>query len=145
MYTENHRHASIDRANNEFLRRMLGGELMGGARAVMNEMEDESQKPHLPGCGTENNCTEHMESEQEAVPHGARGEERPQCNEGDEAFCPKYMQMPSLAMVYAPHQCWQNLLDPETALERGSQFAELILPFDAGDRCMRMGGGKGRC
>jgi hypothetical protein len=38
--------------------------------------------------------------------------------------------MPSLAMVYAPKQCWQNLLDPAVGLAHGSIFADLILPFE---------------
>jgi|GEM_PF-2441940 len=35
----------------------------------------------------------------------------------------------SLAMVYAPYQIWRNILDADTALSKGSVFAELIKPF----------------
>ena len=38
-----------------------------------------------------------------------------------------------LASVYAPMQIWRNLYDPETALERGTLFKELDLPFVCGE------------
>ena len=145
MYTENTRHTSLDRANDDFLRRMLGGELTGGERAVMTKMEEALQKPLHSGCAMGDGCMERREAEHNAVEQRPRAEEGPSCNEGDENGCPKYLYASSLAMVYAPYQCWQNLLDPESALEQGSQFADLILPFEAGGRCMRTGGGKGRC
>ena len=141
MYMENNRHVSQGRANDEFLRRMLGGELVGGERAVMNQPEEAPQlHEHMMG----ERCQEQMPLE--TVELQARGEAVPPCNQGDEeaCACPKSMRMPSLAMVYAPHQCWQNLLEPEAALEQGSQFAELILPLEAGGCGMRTGG-KGRC
>jgi len=37
-----------------------------------------------------------------------------------------------LASVYAPIQQWRNLYDKETALERGTIFSELDLPFICG-------------
>ncbi|MBE6553551.1 MAG: spore coat associated protein CotJA [Ruminococcaceae bacterium] len=37
-------------------------------------------------------------------------------------------------MVYAPRQCWQNLLDPEAALANGTLFGDLILPFEGGQK-----------
>ncbi len=45
-----------------------------------------------------------------------------------------------LAMVYAPMQEWRSLYDLDTALSRGTLFAELDLPF-LGGGC-KMGGGK---
>lgn len=45
-----------------------------------------------------------------------------------------------LAMVYAPLQEWRSLYDLDTALSRGTLFAELDLPF-LGGGC-KMGGGK---
>ena len=145
MYTENNRYTTAERANDDFLRRMLGGELSGNARAVMNEVGETPQKPHQPGCRMEDGEAERREGLGDVGTQRPRAEERPNCNEVDGNGCPKYLYTPSLAMVYAPYQCWQNLLDPEAALEHGSQFSELILPFEAGGRCMRMGGGKGRC
>lgn len=35
----------------------------------------------------------------------------------------------SLAMMYVPYQRFENLYEPERALERGTLFAELDLPF----------------
>ena len=143
MYMENNRHASQGRANDEFLRRMLGGELTGGERAVMNLPKEE---PHMPGHMIGDGCKQHENMAHERIERQARGEAGPQCNQGDEASCacPQYMRMPALAMVYAPHQCWRNLLEPEAALEQGSQFSELVLPLEAGGCGMRTGG-KGRC
>ena len=37
---------------------------------------------------------------------------------------------PSLAMVYAPKQPFENLYDPSEALARGTLFAALDLPFE---------------
>ena len=40
----------------------------------------------------------------------------------------------SLAMMYIPFQRFENLYEPEKALERGTLFAELDLPFYGGKR-----------
>ena len=37
-----------------------------------------------------------------------------------------------LAMVYAPYQAFRGLYDPDTALSRGTLFAELDLPLEVG-------------
>lgn len=108
MYSDNQKHASVSRANDAFLRRMLGGELMGGDVTVMN-----TEIPTLPEDGAS----------------------FPSCN-GDSADstdrgeCPLYLKAPSLAMVYAPRQCWRSLLDPRSALAQGTMFAEMVLPFE---------------
>ena len=39
-----------------------------------------------------------------------------------------------LAMVYSPCQPWSNVYDPELALQRGTVFKDLDLPFEAGHR-----------
>ena len=39
-----------------------------------------------------------------------------------------------LASVYAPMQIWRNLYDTTTALDRGTLFKELDLPFVCGER-----------
>ena len=41
-----------------------------------------------------------------------------------------------LAMVYSPCQIWKDAYAPDTALERGTLFAELDLPFEPGS-CRR--------
>ena len=38
-----------------------------------------------------------------------------------------------LASVYSPIQQWRNLYEPEAALERGTLFKELDLPFVCGE------------
>ena len=35
----------------------------------------------------------------------------------------------SLAMVYAPEQGWENIFEPEEALETGTLFAGLVFPW----------------
>ena len=113
MYSETDRRSSVRRANDEFLRRMLGGEAAEGTPfcAVMNM--NGGERPQLPPEGNRPSCD---------------GSYRP--GEGGDA-CPKHIHAPALAMAYAPRQCWQNLLDPASGLKAGSMFAELILPFEA--------------
>ena len=117
MYPEQDRRSSVRRANDEFLRRMLGGELTEGAPfcAVMNQANGtESRSQQLPPERSRTACDGSPRQ------NGSAGE------------CPTHIHAPSLAMAYAPRQCWQNLLDPVSGLKEGSIFAELILPFEAG-------------
>ena len=117
MYSDYNRRASARRANDEFLRRMLGGELTVGEVPAMT-----TERPTLPDY-TEGNrvrCDGSEESGKEDV-----------CGRGE---CPTCIGAPALAMVYAPKQCWRKLLDPCAALEQGTQFAELILPLEVGGR-----------
>ena len=106
MYSEHEKRNSLQRANNEFLRRMLGGELTVGAASAMN-----ADTPSLP-----------------SYP------ERPPCNgqqeENELSECHTSKEMPSLAMVYSPKQCWKGLMNPQAALELGTQFTDLVLPFE---------------
>ena len=46
-----------------------------------------------------------------------------------------------IAMVYSPAQEWQDIYDTDTALARGTLFAELDLPFVCGEK----GKGGGFC
>ena len=39
-----------------------------------------------------------------------------------------------LAMVYSPCQAWRNAYTPDVALERGTLFSELDLPFEGNRR-----------
>lgn len=39
-----------------------------------------------------------------------------------------------VAMVYSPCQPWNNVYKPEIALERGTVFKDLDLPFEGGGR-----------
>ena len=119
MYSENNRRAATDRANAEFLRRMLGGELSTDTAPVMNMTSVE--KPQTP---------------QPAPMPTQRRNERVYCDgtprpDQSATACPKTLSAPSLAMVYAPKQCWSNLLSPAEGLAKGSIFADLILPLEA--------------
>lgn len=156
MYSDQNRRASVSRANDEFLRRMLGGELTGGVMPVMN-METPAE-PRRMGQGSDRLENQRNDEEKLKSPkgrlssEGAGGENcRPSCDggydcgsgNGNYGDCPTQIHAPSLAMVYAPRQCWRNLLDPQSALESGSLFAELILPLEVA-RHTRETEGKGR-
>ena len=39
-----------------------------------------------------------------------------------------------LAMVYSPYQHFREIYTPDTALDRGTLFSELDLPFEGGNR-----------
>ena len=127
MYIESNRRAAESRADADFLRRMLGGEL--------NTM---------PNNGMSNNtnagrcCEWRPQARQEAPvrPKGGCGCQRP-CD----TSCPAEVAAPALAMVYCPRQCWRKLFEPEDALKHGSLFAELVLPFEAAPKK----GGKEGC
>ena len=115
MYSE-HNSRSTRRVNDEFLRRMVGGELKGGARPAMNELHSEEARG------------------QATVQHLCNR------NDGNDKGCSTTVSAPSLAMVYAPEQCWRNLLEYEAALKNGSLFAELIMPFEGGHQFRGTGG-----
>lgn len=44
----------------------------------------------------------------------------------------------SLAMAYVPWQCFSNTYEPDHALETGTIFPELDMPFLAAGRCARI-------
>ena len=117
MYPKNNRPPS-GRVNDEFLRRMVGGELIGNELPVMKITREVN--PNVPLA------------------------EPPSCNqnddEGERSECPVMLGAPSLAMVYSPRQYWRNLLDPDAALSSGSLFAELVLPFEGASKSMGTGG-----
>ena len=116
MYMENNRRAAESRADADFLRRMLGGELNGG-----NNMRARNDA-NAGRC-----CEWRPQARQEAPvrPEGGCGCQRP-CD----TSCPTEIAAPSLAMVYCPRQCWRKLLDPAEGLKHGSIFSELVLPFE---------------
>ncbi|MDD5916673.1 MAG: spore coat associated protein CotJA [Clostridiales bacterium] len=45
-----------------------------------------------------------------------------------------FPQQVSLAMLYVPAQRWENLFTPEEALDKGTLFRALDLPFLGGRR-----------
>lgn len=157
MYSENNRRVSGMRANDEFLRRMLGGDLTGGETPVMN-MEFENRREMLESNGEDRQEARTRENSKLRFSdegNGSIGDGRPSCDGSvDNAVsgckpsdcakgeCPTYLHAPSLAMVYSPRQCWRNLLDPQSALDHGTLFAELVLPFERASKRM---GTEGNC
>jgi hypothetical protein len=117
MYIESNRRAAQSRADADFLRRMLGGELNSSANRARNDSNN------VQGC-----CEWRPQARQEAPtrPEGGCDCQRPSCN----TSCPTEVSAPSLAMVYCPRQCWRKLFSPEEGLKHGTLFAELDLPFE---------------
>lgn len=117
MYSESNRKNASRRANDDFLRRMLGGELTGDGYPVMS-VTTPAERPSEPVRRESNNgvrCD------------GTTGNHANGCTSN----CPTAIAAPSIAMVYSPRQCWRNLFDPATALSKGTLFAELELPLEA--------------
>jgi len=110
MYFEPEKKACVQRANNEFLRRMLGGELGTGCALPTGDRQSLPEYPTRPPC--DGGTDEHA-----GCKHGSNHREE----------CPN---APSLAMVYAPKQSWRGVFDPHEALMHGTQFGELVLPFE---------------
>lgn len=154
MYSENQKRASASRANDAFLRRMVGGSLKRGELPVMNiennfengvelnqNFASQTSNPPISfrngsdigrlGLSQDNGVSDIKLRKSEGVSNG-----KPKCDGSIEnpygGECPTHVHAPSLAMVYAPRQCWKNLLDPASALDNGSLFAELILPLEVG-------------
>lgn len=156
MNFESNRRVSARRANDDFWRRMLGAESADGSRAVMNSVPSPSPMP-MPSLPQERPDRPSCDGSYPNRPSGDGGRsDRPSCdgsypNRGEgNGDCQMTPGMPSLAMVYAPRQCWQNLLDPATGLANGSIFADLILPFEGSGGCGCGGGdsryhGRGGC
>ena len=122
MYFENNRRAPQNRADADFLRRMMGGELNGSGCD-----HGCSRAPVQPRRGAGQCCEQMPQARMEEAPqHPGNGCGCHACN----VSCPTEIPAPSLAMVYCPRQCWRNLFDPAKALAHGTLFAELVLPFE---------------
>ena len=131
MYFDDQKHASVNRANDEFLRRMIGGELKG---EELLRLHSEVLDVPMEQGGRRVDCRGNVYGAEAAL--GERIQERGTgCDCGD---CPTEISAPALAMVYAPKQCWRGLLDPQTGLSHGSMFTELILPFEGCPKSGRM-------
>ena len=117
MYIESNRRAAESRADADFLRRMLGGELNDAANTRVSN-----------NCNTGRSCEWRPQARQESPmrPENGCGCQRPSCD----TSCPTEIPAPSLAMVYCPRQCWRSLFSPEDGLKHGTIFAELVLPFE---------------
>lgn len=116
MYSESNRKNATHRANDAFLRRMLGGELTGDGYPVMSVTKP-TESPVAP-----------VHAENTRV--SCDGALRPTA---PDKGCSTTVAAPSIAMVYSPRQCWRNLYDPATGLSNGTLFSELNLPLEAVD------------
>lgn len=123
MYSESNRRSAARRTDDDFLRRMLGGQLTGDALPVISPVPPQA-RPIVPTRDEPVKTTCDGSTQNDQTGMGCR----PQS--GGNA-CPTCISAPSIAMVYAPRQCWRNLLDPASGLSHGSIFAELILPLEA--------------
>lgn len=115
MYSENNRRSASRRADDDFLRRMLGGELTGDGFPVMNSDPTPSEADR-PTPQLQNNSR-------------VRCDGTPLKDTGANVGCPTTLHAPAIAMVYSPMQCWRNLFDPATGLAHGTIFQELVLPL----------------
>ena len=136
MYFENNRRAAQNRADADFLRRMLGGELNGNDCGRSCGRDRAHMQPRQDQQG---NCCEWAPQARQEAP--MRPENGCGCQRPCDTSCPTEIPAPALAMVYCPRQCWRKLFEPEDALKHGSLFAELVLPFEAAPKK----GGKEGC
>ena len=104
MYFSPNRKASLQRANDEYLRRSA----TAGGTPRDDSVPTVSRPP-------------------EPVPPPAPS---PAPDNDQSAPCPASVCAPSLAMVYCPKQAFDDLYDVETALARGTLFGSLDLPFE---------------
>ena len=136
MYIENNRRAAESRADADFLRRMLGGELNGNG---CGRSCGRDRAPAQPRQNQAGNCCEWTPQARQEAP--VRPESGCGCQKPCDTSCPTEIAAPALAMVYSPRQCWRNLFDPAEGLKHGTIFAELALPFEAAPHT----GGKEGC
>ena len=141
MYFENNRRAAENRADADFLRRMLGGELNGngcGCDSSDDRLGNRSfDRPRERSCNRTpvetrrgmGECCEWTPQARQEVP--VRPDNGCGCHTPCNTSCPTEIHAPALAMVYCPRQCWRKLLDPAEGLKQGTIFAELVLPFEA--------------
>lgn len=112
---ENDNRTPRERIDDSFLRRMLGESEQN--RTMPRRESDMSEQGGLP-------CN-------------------PESRSGDNHSTDNYrlMNFP-LGMVYSPVQEWRNIYDTETALDRGTLFRELDMPWEVS---MPSSGRGGRC
>lgn len=115
MYSENNRRCAAGRADAEFLRRMIGGELIADGFPVMNQHTIEAKE---------------LSSQPSAQQNRRFACDGSPASPSQDLACPTTIPSPALAMVYSPKQCWRALLTPAEGLAKGSIFSELILPLE---------------
>lgn len=123
MYFENNRRAAESRADADFLRRMLGGEL-SNSRA-------DASSADLRGSANGSFCEWSSRSQSQREATSSRPVSEYDSQKPRNTACPTEIPAPALAMVYSPLQCWRKLFEPEEGLKHGTIFSELALPFEA--------------
>lgn len=111
MYEKNNPNAAR-RSGDEFLRRMLCGEMPCGCTSAREPISREASA----SCGCDNRA--------DTTPCLSKDA----CNVCP--YPPLNASMPSLAMAYSPTQAWRCLYAPDKALHAGTLFAELDKPFE---------------
>ena len=137
MYIENNRRAAESRADADFLRRMLGGELNGNDR-THSCTRNSDRAPLQSRRENMGNCCEWRPQVRQETP--VRPEDGCGCQSICNTSCPAEIPAPALAMVYCPRQCWRSLFSPEDGLKHGTIFAELVLPFEGDSQNCRKEG-----
>ena len=136
MYIENNRRAAENRADADFLRRMLGGELNGngcdGNRSC-NRPFVESRQEMGACCEWTPQARRQPQARQEEAPP-MRPENGCGCQKPCNTSCPTEIHAPALAMVYSPYQKFDSLYDPRQGLCNGTIFGELNKPFHGDGR-----------
>ena len=119
MNTESNRQNSFRRSNDEFLRRMRGGEFCEEQRTRQKSEIPVLATLDIPGANNRQSpsCDGRMSQE-------------PETGREDYGNC----RYPSLAMVYSPKQKWREVMSPEDGLRHGTIFRELVKPWEAGER-----------
>ncbi len=135
MYSDYNKRAPTHRANDEFLRRMIGGELNGPE--LLRLHSEMLELPEERG-GRRVDCRGNVLEPERSCPEKRARDGGDAC---DRESCPTEISAPALAMVYAPRQCWRKTFDPQTGLAHGSIFAELVLPFEG---CPKYGRTEGK-
>ncbi len=119
MYFENNRRTSSQRTNDDFLRRMLGGELKRENGTPCNSQDRASRQG---GLGSKRSMPRsEMQETSNACP--LRPASSCTCD------CPTQIPAPAIAMVYVPRQCWKDVVEPSIGLAQGTIFTDLVLPL----------------
>ncbi len=122
MYFENNRRTCSQRSNDDFLRRMLGGELKrdGGTSCNSND--------RIPAKGCVGNDRPLPRGEMQGMPGN---HEMPNACPASPCThnCPTQIPAPAIAMVYVPRQCWKSVVEPSIGLSQGTIFTDLVLPL----------------
>ena len=95
---------------------------------TMNHNDEYSNmRPRYPG--NDGNTDDYALIDELIGQNGSSGHANDNTDNNTHCSLPEFSKQVPQAMVYSPHQCFDGLYDPDTALERGTLFKELDLPF----------------